>query len=293
VRIQIAVLLLVGVFASCNCGPRDGAPVDNSAADSGQGTVTADASTEQDSGFMPINDAGVPTSDSGMADADSGMPTSDSGVQDGGEADAGDMDAGEPDAGEPDAGEPDAGDAGPDAGDEDGGDLDGGAVDAGVLDGGAADAGCVIGEASSFATDGDLDLFGQIVYFAKGESLPPGQYQVSYVDGCMKYNAAQGWAVHAFAPGSNFNWWLVGETSSDRVVAPPGTIGFRVGAGGFEDFEACVMANRALDPITFDFAGGRLGVWLQDSPYQDNVTGLNNRNPKWKLSRLSGCVIPE
>jgi hypothetical protein len=36
--------------------------------------------------------------------------------------------------------------------------------------------------------------------------------------------------------------------------------------------------------VDFDFAGGELGVWLEDNPYSDNVPGLNGRSPAWRLT---------
>ena len=63
-------------------------------------------------------------------------------------------------------------------------------------------------------------------------------------------------------------------------MVPPGSVGFLVSNGGFATFEECVAANRALPPSEFEFSGGKLGVWLQDSPYSDNLAGLDERTPK-------------
>ena len=41
----------------------------------------------------------------------------------------------------------------------------------------------------------------------------------------------------------------------------------------YTDFEACVAANQTLDPVVFDFDGGMLGIWLDDSNYADNLPG--------------------
>jgi hypothetical protein len=53
-----------------------------------------------------------------------------------------------------------------------------------------------------------------------------------------------------------------------------------------------VTANQALPPLDFEFDGGVLGVWLQDSPYSDNLAGENGKNPAWTLSRQGACVVP-
>jgi hypothetical protein len=134
-----------------------------------------------------------------------------------------------------------------------------------------------------------LDLFGQVAYFVDGGSLGRGKYRVTYVDGCMKYsNSGQDWTIHAYASGSNA-WWLVGATTSEKVVMPPGTVGFAASNGAFAQFADCVTANRALAPVEFDFDGGALGVWLQDSPYSDNLSGEMGRNPVWSLAKLGAC----
>jgi hypothetical protein len=143
---------------------------------------------------------------------------------------------------------------------------------------------CEIGAAQSPAAPGTLDLFGQIAYFGSGQVLPAGRYRVSYVDGCMKYSSAQDWAIHAYADGS-IAWWL-GKTSGDKLVMLPGTIGIYEGQGGYSEFNACVAANQPLQPVEFDFEGGVLGIWLADSNYGDNLSGVDGRNPSWKLTLL-------
>jgi hypothetical protein len=55
----------------------------------------------------------------------------------------------------------------------------------------------------------------------------------------------------------------------------------------------CVAANLALEPVELEFAGGRLGVWLQDSPYSDNLAGVDGRNPSWSLTLLGDCALLE
>ena len=130
------------------------------------------------------------------------------------------------------------------------------------------------------------DIFGGVARFAGGQILPAGRYRVEYVDGCLKYSGSQGWSLNAYADGHD-GWWLVGETTADRIVMLPGTVGFIVGAGGFSTFGACVAENRTRAPIEFTFRGGRLGVWLADEPYDDNLSGEDRRNPTWRLIKLS------
>jgi hypothetical protein len=159
--------------------------------------------------------------------------------------------------------------------------------------GAAGASSCELGEVSSLGTNQNLDLFGNIVYFADGIELPAARYRITYLDGCMKYSAAQDWSLHAYAGAEPDGWWFVGDDQTHKVVVPPGTVGFLLSNGGFSTFDQCVAANLALAPIEFDFAGGKLGAWLQDSPYSDNMAGEGDRNPKWKLTLLGDCDLIE
>jgi hypothetical protein len=158
-------------------------------------------------------------------------------------------------------------------------------TDAGVADAGV-DGGCNFGAAESLAAPGMLDLFGQVAYFGDGGALPVGRYRVTYVDGCMKYSSSQDWTIHAYSSGS-IAWWLVGRTTNDKFGLPPGTSGYSTATGAFAVFDDCVAANLLLPPMEFEHDGGPIGIWLQDSPYSDNVAGLNGRNPAWSLTGLN------
>jgi hypothetical protein len=149
---------------------------------------------------------------------------------------------------------------------------------------------CTIGEASSEATANDLSLFGTPVYFNGGNPLPAGTYRMTYVDGCMKYGGGQGWTVNAYGETGCCKWWLIGESTADRKLVPPGTIGYAAGSGAFASFADCENESRATAPLEFVHSGGRLGIWLQDSPYTDNLAGEDGRNPRWRLVRLGECV---
>jgi hypothetical protein len=147
------------------------------------------------------------------------------------------------------------------------------------------------------ATNQSLDLFGAVVGFGDGASLPAGRYRVSYVDGCMKYASNQGWTIHAYADG-HVAWWLVAtldpaQAVAKEIVMPPGTVGIFPGTGslggGFDTFDACVAANHLLPPVEFDHAGGPIGIFVLDNNYGDNLAGEGGRNPKWSLTRLAAC----
>lgn len=151
--------------------------------------------------------------------------------------------------------------------------------------------GCELGSAGSFATDMSLDLFGNVIYFANGQSLPKGRYRVAYADGCMKYNSFFLWTVNSKPDGSD-GWWLVGDSSAQRVSPLPGTGGF-LPPDAFVSFEECVTANRAKPATEFEFEGGKLGIWLNDVPYNDNQAGEGGRNPKWSLTLLVETCPPD
>jgi hypothetical protein len=149
-------------------------------------------------------------------------------------------------------------------------------------------ASCSFGEATSEASTSNLSLFGTPVFFNGGASVPAGEYLVNYVDGCVKYGGGQGWTVNAY-DGGCCSWWVIGETTADKKVVPPGTIGYAVGSGAYAKFEDCVEASKKAPPKSITHTGGKLGIWLQDSPYSDNLSGEGGRNPKWRLSSVGPC----
>jgi hypothetical protein len=168
-----------------------------------------------------------------------------------------------------------------------GGNKDAATKETGTKDAGTTDAGpgCTFGQAASQATATDLNLFGTPEYFNNGQPIPAGTYRLTYLDGCMKYGSGQGWTVNAYANGSD-GWWLVGATTSDKILVLPGTVGYAPDAGAFSDFASCVAASLLSPPVTFTHTGGVLGIWLQDSPYSDNTAGEDDRNPSWRLDGL-------
>jgi hypothetical protein len=144
---------------------------------------------------------------------------------------------------------------------------------------------CDFGTVTSLASPMNLSLFGEVLYFNGGVDLPAGQYRLTNLGGCMKYGAGQNWCVNAFLNG-DIAWWVKGGTT-DLFVAP-GTFGFSASGMdvGFADFAACDAANKALPPKNFQFAGGKLGIYVKDTIYGDNTTGSGG-NPRWKLSVVS------
>lgn len=121
------------------------------------------------------------------------------------------------------------------------------------------------------------------VYFAAGADLPSGRYRITYLDGCFQVTPfVFGWIAQHDVLDRGV-WVVSGSTSDKRFRAPPRP-------GSHPTFQACVAAGRDSPPIDFDFGGGKLGVWLNDSPYNDNVAGEGGVNPTFRLEFL--CPLP-
>jgi hypothetical protein len=149
-----------------------------------------------------------------------------------------------------------------------------------------------------------IDTTGSVEYFANGASLPAGRYRIEYVDGCMQYggdiaNVMQwGWTIHTgplagnpALSGSPYSGdcVLVGATSADVVAVLPGTTAPPPGIATYAD---CVTSNKAKDaPLDFDFAGGKLGLFVEDLLAGDDVGGASagGVSPTWNLTALGAC----
>jgi hypothetical protein len=139
------------------------------------------------------------------------------------------------------------------------------------------------------------DVFGNTVLWNGGAPLPAGHYTITYTDGCMEYSySGQGWTVNAVvgATGCVNGLGTLYVTANGAPLTPaPGTVGCLLGEGASASFDACVAANQATDvPLEFDFAGGTLGLWLQDAPYDDNVAGESGRSPTYRLTSACGAT---
>jgi hypothetical protein len=131
-----------------------------------------------------------------------------------------------------------------------------------------------------------------VTYFNNGQPVPPGMYTIRYLDGCNKYSmkADYGWTVNGVDAPRCCEWWLVLETSANREEILPALTGAEMySEGAFADFEACVAASKLSPPLKYIHHGGRLGVWMRDLDYTDNVAGLGGRNPRWEISGQTSC----
>ena len=144
------------------------------------------------------------------------------------------------------------------------------------------------------------DELGNVGLFNGGADVPAGTYKINYVEGCIMYSGGQNWTVHAYEPSANgtpayASFVLVGETSADVKMAalPPQAWMFGPnGNNGVADFAGCVAAQKAASTaIEYAHAGGKLGVYVNDSPYGDNVAGEGGKNPKWSI-RMKTAACP-
>lgn len=269
-------LFLFSFFALAGCG--DSSVVEDASTPADAGTADAgrsDGSISPDAGARDASTSADASAPDATPAPDASIPADASSESDASEDD----DAGsDPDAAE-DADASIPADAAEDA--DAGSDPDAGPAD-----------GCVLGQVSSTATTSNLDLFGTPAYFNGGQPVAAGTYRISYVDGCMKYGGGQGWTVNAYVANQSC-WYVIGASTNERIVVPPGTVGYAVGSGAYADFEDCVAASLQVPPVEFTLAQPTpLGVWLLDSPYGDNMAGLDNRNPTWQLSVVTSSCAP-
>jgi hypothetical protein len=136
------------------------------------------------------------------------------------------------------------------------------------------------------------DPSGEVTWFNEGLPVPPGRYSLRYLDGCMKFSSTNdfGWTVQGINSGPCCDWWLVGETAADRRLRlPAGKDAETLAQGAALDFATCVAANLTAPTATYMHRGGKLGIWLKDITYGDNVAGESGRNPRWELSGNVTC----
>lgn len=104
-------------------------------------------------------------------------------------------------------------------------------------------------------------------------NLAAGLYRIRYINGALKYNAGQGWALNALGTLGYMVRYSLGD------VFFPGTTSI-----SFVTQSDVESANSGAH-IDIVHNGGPIGVWLYDTIYPDNVPG--NPNPTFSLTQLS------
>jgi len=139
-------------------------------------------------------------------------------------------------------------------------------------------------EPLDFCVDGAVqvqgDVLGQVKYINGGASLPAGDYVAIFDRGCMQFSSGAKWTVSEGTTGT-YQWYLVGQQTSSRIAELPGT------KNSFNTFLECQTANQQL-VSQFHHNGGKVGVWLKDSSYNDNVVG--QYPPTWVIGRKISCM---
>jgi hypothetical protein len=130
-------------------------------------------------------------------------------------------------------------------------------------------------------------------YFDDGRSFPPGEYTLTYADGCWT-SGIVAWTVNL---DTGEGYWVVGGEPEQRIVMAPGTAGtFAGGLGAFGSYQECVAANVGRSGTTFRFEGGRLGLALADvDPLMSRSILLRGgeseggRSPTFRLTCAGAC----
>ena len=119
------------------------------------------------------------------------------------------------------------------------------------------------------------DIFsGTLAVFS--QNLDAGLYRIAYVNGALKYNIAQGWALNAFS---------INPLSGYEVVYSLGQFPFPGTSDASFPDQASVEAANTGAHIDIIHGGGPIGVFLSDTIYGDNVSG--SPNPTFSLTKLA------
>lgn len=105
----------------------------------------------------------------------------------------------------------------------------------------------------------------------------PGVYNVFYVRGALKYNAAQGWALGCRDLNPNSGYWVTYNGGANQVE-------FNGTENPTFPSQAAVEAANAGKFTQVVHNGGNICVYLSDDPAIDNVAG--NPNPTFGLAKV-------
>lgn len=121
--------------------------------------------------------------------------------------------------------------------------------------------------------------------FFGGDSMPAGQYTVSYTRGAMRFSAQPQWATQ-------YPSQLDGLTQRGFfLVYNTGVKALRMPANQqLWSSQTQAEANSQGSSATFTWAGGPMAVALTDSPYADNAPG--SIAPTWTICRSAALPPP-
>lgn len=115
-----------------------------------------------------------------------------------------------------------------------------------------------------------------ITYWDSGNDIPAGIYRVAYFNGAWIspgpiYLVGDG----VPAAGKGRGYYIKFDDGAQEVAFPP--------SGLYSSQAECEAANAGAS-ITFAHTGGKIGMYLHDSPYNDNTDG--SPNPTFKLETI-------
>lgn len=111
-------------------------------------------------------------------------------------------------------------------------------------------------------------------YFNSGASWPSGIYRVTYIEGALRYNEMFDWglndsALHRFT--------ILYNDGAAEAIAP--SLDYQKLAS-----QVAIEVHNAGQFVEFTHTGGKIGVFLEDFPYSDNVPG--SPTPIFRLSKV-------
>ncbi len=117
-------------------------------------------------------------------------------------------------------------------------------------------------------------------WFNNGASLPAGTYRITLAGGAMTYHHTQGWRVDAWngTVSAPHGFKIKQDGVSTDLRAPGDDI-------GQSSFSAAQNASLGQSIIVTHAAAGRIGVYLYDSPYNDN-SAPTGQSPRFKLEQI-------
>lgn len=114
-----------------------------------------------------------------------------------------------------------------------------------------------------------------VSYFAGGANLPAGLYQVTFVEGALKYIGSDDYQVNRDA---SHGYRVIHSSGTFQQESAP------VGIYTAYATQAALESALGGDTVVFSHTGGPIGMFLADNYYGDNVAGAPN--PTFLLTRL-------
>lgn len=118
---------------------------------------------------------------------------------------------------------------------------------------------------------------GAVSEFTSLSVYPAGNYRVTYVSGAIKYNPAFDYCVQWPVGGDMFR--IVHDNGATQIEAPGDNV-FYATVGAAETANAGAF-------VDFVHTGGTIGIFLLDSPYEDNIGSVS-----FQLHKICSDVPP-